>query len=433
METNNSVELFESAKQLMPGGVNSPVRAFRSVHSFPRFIEKGEGAYLTDVDNNRYIDYVGSFGPLILGHARREIVEAITAAAAKGTTYGAPCAAEVTLAGMIVEAIPSMEMVRMVSSGTEATMSAVRLARAYTNRDKIIKFEGCYHGHGDSFLVKAGSGMLTESIPASPGVVESLLKETIICDFNDIDSVRIAFEKNRDEIAAVIVEPVPANMGLVIPKEGFLEALREITTENGALLIFDEVITGFRLCYGGYQDLCGVTPDLTTLGKIIGGGLPVGAYGGRRDIMEMVAPEGAVYQAGTLSGNPVAMAAGIATLSTLREDSGLYKKLGENTAMLCEGIQKSAEEAGVPIVSNRLGSLFTVFLSVNDIVASYADVMKSDTEKYARMHAALLEEGVYFAPSQFEVSFVSAMHQEEEIERTVEAMQKAFHLLSGRK
>ena len=431
MKTTGSLELFEKAKQIMPGGVNSPVRAFRSVHSFPRFIEKGEGACLTDVDNNHYIDYVGSFGPLILGHARKEVIEAITSAAARGTTYGAPCAAEVTLAGMIAEAIPSMEMVRMVSSGTEATMSAVRLARAYTKRNKIIKFEGCYHGHADSFLVKAGSGMLTESIPASPGVVESLLRETIVCDFNDIDSVRLAFEKYRDEIAAVIVEPVPANMGLVLPKEGFLEALREITTKNNALLIFDEVITGFRLCYGGYQDLCGVTPDLTTLGKIIGGGLPVGAYGGRREIMQWIAPEGSVYQAGTLSGNPVAMAAGIATLSILRGDTGLYRDLEEKTNMLCDGIRQCAQETGVQAVINSLGSLFTVFFTAKKAVTSHADVMGSDTESYAKTHAVLLEEGVYFAPSQFEVGFVGAMHGEEEITRTIRAIHKAFVQLSA--
>ena len=426
MQTTNSETLFAKAQQVIPGGVNSPVRAFRAVGSFPRFIRSGEGAHLTDADGNRYIDYVCSFGPLILGHAKKEVVQAIQDAATCGTTYGAPCEAEVTLAGMIAEAIPSVEQVRMVSSGTEATMSAIRLARAYTKRDKIIKFEGCYHGHGDSFLVKAGSGMLTEHVAASPGVPQALLEDTVVCTFNDMESVKNAFSLYAEQIAAVIVEPVPANMGLVLPKEGFLEELRELTKAQGALLIFDEVITGFRLCYGGYQNLCGVTPDLTTLGKIIGGGLPVGAYGGRREIMSLIAPEGAVYQAGTLSGNPLAMAAGIATLRLLKEDATLYERLEAQAKTLCAEAEKAAEKFGVPLRINRLGSLFTLFFTEQEAVESYADVMRADTEQYKQFHAALLERGVYFAPSQFEVAFVSAAHGEGEIRETATAVAEAL-------
>lgn len=425
METKRSRALFEEAKRVIPGGVNSPVRAFRAVGGIPRFIESAQGAYLTDVDGNRYIDYVTSFGPLILGHARTEVTDAITQAALRGTSYGASCGSEVDLARMITQAIPSMEMVRMVSSGTEATMSAVRLARAYTKRNKIIKFEGCYHGHGDSFLVKAGSGMLTGSIASSPGVVPALLDETIVCDFNEEESVRNAFAQFGEEIAALIVEPVPANMGLVLPKDGFLEFLRKITAGHGALLIFDEVITGFRTCYGGYQNICGVTPDLTTLGKIIGGGLPVGAYGGRRDIMKCVAPEGDVYQAGTLSGNPLAMAAGIRTLELLKADDNLYAALEEKTNRLCDATLERAKKAGVSVCVNRLGSLFTVFFT-EDEVTSYADVARSDKARYARFHAALLESGVYVAPSQFEVAFVSAAHGEEEIDLTIRAIDTAL-------
>ena len=425
METKRSKELFETAKRIIPGGVNSPVRACRAVESFPRFIEKGKGAYLYDVDGNRYIDYVGSFGPLIFGHAKEEVAEAVCDAAKRGTTFGASCEAEVVLAQMITTAIPSMEMVRMVSSGTEATMSAIRLARAYTKRDKIIKFEGCYHGHADSFLVKAGSGMLTESIPASPGVVKALLDETIVCTFNDIASVEEAFLRYQDEIAAVIVEPVPANMGLVLPADGFLEALRQITSKEGSLLIFDEVITGFRTCYGGYQNIAKVTPDLTTLGKIIGGGLPVGAYGGRRDIMRHVAPEGEVYQAGTLSGNPLAMAAGIKTLELLKAEERLYAALEAKAKRLCDAVYESAAKAGVSVCVNRLGSMFTVFFTGGE-VTSYADVMRSDTARYARFHAALLEAGIWLAPSQFEVAFVNAAHGEEEIDRTIRAIDLAL-------
>ena len=422
MKTERSQALFEKAKGVIPGGVNSPVRAFRAVGSTPRFIDHGKGAVITDIDGNDYIDFVGSFGPLILGHARPEVVQAVTEAAARGTTYGAPCEAEVALAEMITDAIPSMERVRMVNSGTEATMSAIRLARAYTGRDKIIKFEGCYHGHGDAFLVKAGSGMLTDAIAASPGVPASVLTHTLICDFNDIASVEAAFAAHKNEIAAVIVEPVPANMGLVLPEDGFLEALRALTTAEGALLIFDEVITGFRTCYGGYQNLCGVTPDVTTLGKIIGGGLPVGAYGGRSDIMSMVAPEGDVYQAGTLSGNPLAMAAGCEMLRLLKETDGLYEMLDAETARLCEAARESAKKAGVPVVINRLGSLFTVFFTELEAVRNYADVMQSDTARYARFHAAMMEEGIYLAPSQFEVAFVSAAHTQEELSRTAKAV-----------
>ena len=371
LKTKNSEELFEKAREVIPGGVNSPVRAFKAVGSNPVFIDRASGSEITDVDGNTYIDYVSSFGPLILGHAHPEIVDAISKAVVRGTSYGAPCEAEVTLAKMITEMVPSMEQVRMVNSGTEATMSAVRLARAFTGRDMFIKFEGCYHGHGDSFLVKAGSGMLTDSIPSSPGVPEDILGYTIVCEFNNIDSVKEAFEKYAGEIAAVIVEPVPANMGLVMPAEGFLKALSDITKANGSLLIFDEVITGFRCGISGYQGVCGITPDLTTLGKIIGGGLPVGAYGGRRDIMSMVAPEGSVYQAGTLSGNPLAMAAGIAMLSHLNKDTALYDRLYAKTSDLATGIRDAAAEHNIPAVVNQTASFFTVFFTDRGAVGSY--------------------------------------------------------------
>ena len=422
MKTEKSEALFSEAKGLIPGGVNSPVRAFRSVDSFPRFMDHGAGCTLTDADGNNYTDYVCSFGPLILGHTHPDVVRAVTETCVRGMTYGAPCEEEVKLARLVTEAIPSVEKVRMVNSGTEATMSAVRLARAFTGRDKIIKFEGCYHGHGDSFLVKAGSGMLTESIAASPGVPASVLAHTVVCRYNDIDSVQEVFRTYKGEIAAVITEPVPANMGLVLPEDGFLQALRDITKAEGALLIFDEVITGFRACYGGYQNVCGITPDLTTLGKIIGGGLPVGAYGGRRDIMEKVAPEGAVYQAGTLSGNPLAMAAGCATLEALKRDPALYETLEQKTRLLCEQAKQAADEVHIPVVINRLASLFTLFFTDLPAVRSYADVMQADTGRYARFHAALMKEGIYFAPSQFEVAFVSAAHGDEDIKHTVNAI-----------
>ena len=430
LHTQNSQRLFEMAQELIPGGVNSPVRAFQAVGGHPLFIRSGRGAFLTDVDGNRLIDYVCSFGPLILGHAREEIVEAITQAAKHGTTYGAPCRGEVKLAQMICDAIPSMEMVRMVNSGTEATMSAIRLARAYTGRKKIIKFEGCYHGHGDSFLVKAGSGMLTKKIPSSPGVLPEVLEHTLVCQYNDLDSVQEAFDAYPQEIAAVIVEPVPANMGLVLPQEGFLEGLRTLTEQQGALLIFDEVITGFRTCYGGYQNVVGVTPDLTTLGKIIGGGLPVGAYGGRREIMSRVAPAGDVYQAGTLSGNPLAMAAGSTTLEILRENPHFYALMEEKTHGFVEKVRVEAQKTGVPVVVNQLASLFTIFFTSRDKVQNYTDVLSADTSRFRDFHQHLLGSGVYFPPSQFEVAFVSEAHTSDELNATFSAVSAAFQQMA---
>ncbi len=426
VNTENSERWFKRAQQVIPGGVNSPVRAFRAVGGNPLFIREGKGAYLIDEDGNRFLDYVSSFGPLIFGHACPEVVEAITKAVQNGTTYGAPCRAEVELAEKVCAAIPSMEQVRMVNSGTEATMSAIRLARAYTGRDKIIKFEGCYHGHGDSFLVQAGSGMLTEKIPASPGVPASILEHTLICRYNDIESVKQQFAAHPEEIAAVIIEPVPANMGLVLPQEGFLPALADLTHHNGAALIFDEVITGFRTCYGGYQNRIGIEPDLTTLGKIIGGGLPVGAYGGKRALMEMVAPSGSVYQAGTLSGNPLAMAAGISMLSLLEKSDGIYTKLEERAVSMAAGIRRLAQETGVPVVVNQLASLLTVFFTAKNTVQNYADVLTADTAQFQVFHRSLLEQGVYFPPSQFEVAFLSAAQTEEDIAFTLNAMEKAF-------
>ena len=426
MPAKESEMLFQKAKNLIPGGVNSPVRAFQAVGGHPLFIKQAEGAFITDEDGNRMMDFVGSFGPLIAGHARREVVEAVRKAAGQGTTYGAPCRGEVELAEMICDAVPSIEQVRMVNSGTEATMSAVRLARACTGRDKFIKFEGCYHGHGDGFLVKAGSGMLTEKIPASPGIPGSILEHTLVCQYNDLYSVRQAFNDYPGEIAAVIVEPVPANMGLVLPKKGFLEGLRRITEENKALLIFDEVITGFRTCYGGYQNIAGVTPDLTTLGKIIGGGLPVGAYGGRRDLMYRVAPSGSVYQAGTLSGNPLVMAAGCAVLNILRDTPDFYKNMAEKTQAFVQRIRGEAEKQKVPVVINQLASLFTIFFTERGEVSNYGDVCTADTDKFRRFHHELLQGGIYFPPSQFEVAFLSSAHQKDELETAFQAVSRAF-------
>jgi len=416
---SRSQAAFNRARQLLPGGVNSPVRSFKAVNMNPVFIKKAAGAILTDVDDNQYIDYVGSFGPLILGHACEPVVEAVKEAAVNGTSYGACCELELQLAEMICAAIPSVEMIRMVNSGTEATMSAIRLARAYTGKEKIIKFAGCYHGHGDSFLIKAGSGMLTGGIPNSAGVLRSTAENTIVCNYNDWDSVQKAFEQNPDKIAAVIVEPVAANMGLVLPEKGFLQFLRDITTHNHSLLIFDEVITGFRLSYGGYQDMVQIKPDLTTLGKIIGGGLPVGAYGGRQEIMQRIAPEGDVYQAGTLSGNPLAMAAGVATLKEL-QDNLIYLRLDECSQNLCCRLDELLTSHKIPHYINRLGSIFTVFFTQGP-VHNYEDVLKCNTDTYARFFRLLLEQGVYFPPAQFEVAFISRAHQPEVIDKTIRA------------
>lgn len=419
-----SANLFAEAINYMPGGVNSPVRAFKAVGMEPIFIKKAQGAKLFDVDSNEYIDYIGSFGPLILGHSHPEVIKAITDAAQDGTSYGAPNIYELELAKLICEAIPSMEKVRMVNSGTEATMSAIRLARAYTKRNKIVKFAGCYHGHADSFLIKAGSGLLTAGIPTSPGVPENQAEHTLVADYNDLASVEKLFKEHGTDIAAVIVEPVAANMGLVLPDFDFLQGLRKITEFTGALLIFDEVITGFRLRYGGFQDICGIEPDLTTLGKIIGGGLPVGAYGGKRDIMNLIAPEGDVYQAGTLSGNPLAMVAGITTLRLL-QDPDIYDRMEVLTYLLANKLKSAFEEKGFYYELNRLGSMFTIFFTEQE-VTNYDDVMTCDTAKYAEFYRELIKQGVYFPPAQFETCFVSCAHDLDDVEKTVNAVNIAL-------
>lgn len=411
----------------MPGGVNSPVRAFRGVGGTPRFIASAQGATMTDVDGRTYIDYVGSWGPMILGHADPEVVDALHEALGRGTSYGAPTELEIEMAEEIIDAVPSVEMVRMVNSGTEATMSALRLARGFTSRDVIVKFEGCYHGHGDSLLVKAGSGVATLGLPDSPGVPEQVARNTITCPFNDAEALKRTFDEHGEHIAACIVEPVVGNMGCVAPREGFLRELREVTREHGALLIFDEVMTGFRLARGGAQELYGVTPDLTTLGKIIGGGLPVGAYGGRRDVMEMIAPAGPVYQAGTLSGNPLAMTAGLATLRRLR-DRSVYERLERAGARLTQGLSEAAREAGVSTVTNRVGSMFTTFFTGEE-VTDWTSASRADRAVYGKFFHAMLGEGVYLAPSQFEAAFIGTAHTNELLDRTVEAARRAFRSL----
>ncbi|HST87386.1 MAG TPA: glutamate-1-semialdehyde 2,1-aminomutase [Ktedonobacterales bacterium] len=419
MQTAHSEALFDRARQLIPGGVNSPVRAFKAVGGRPIFIERGTGAYLYDADGNRYIDYVCSWGPLILGHAHPRVVEAITSAAARGSSFGAPTAAEVRLAELVVEAMPSVELVRFVNSGTEATMSALRVARAFTGRNRIVKFAGGYHGHADMLLVAAGSGALTLGVPDSPGVPPGATAATLVAPYNDLAAVRALFDQYPDEIAAVIVEPVAGNMGCVPPQPGFLAGLRALTRAAGAVLIFDEVMTGFRVAYGGAQALYGVTPDMTCLGKIVGGGLPAAAYGGRRDILSLVAPAGPVYQAGTLSGNPLAMAAGIAQLELLREP-GTYERLERLSAALAEGIGMAARAAGVPLYQTRVGSMFCAFFTPGP-VTDEASAKTADTRAFATYFRAMLERGVYLAPSQFEAGFVSLAHTDEDIARTVAA------------
>ena len=424
MKTATSRKLFRQAKQLIPGGVNSPVRAFRSVGGTPLFVAKAKGATVTDADGNTFLDYVSSWGPMILGHAHPKIVSAIRKAAGRGTSYGAPTAGEVALARLIRRAFPSIEKVRLVSSGTEAAMSAVRLARGVTGRDKIVKFEGCYHGHADPMLVKAGSGALTFGQPDSPGIPKDTAKHTLTAAYNDAASVRRLFEKNPGQIAAVIVEPIPGNMGVVLPAPGFLDELREITRTAGALLIFDEVITGFRVAFGGAQETFGISPDLTVLGKIIGGGLPVGAFGGKRDVMAILSPEGPVYQAGTLSGNPLAVAAGIAALTELSK-KGTYRKLAEKSDYLGEGLQGVFRKTGVPTWTNRVGSMWTTFFQEGPVV-DYATAKKSDTSAYARYFHGMLDRGVYLAPSQFEAGFVSLAHTRRDIDRTIRAAREAL-------
>ena len=423
---DKSSRLFERALDLLPGGVNSPVRAFRGVGGTPLFIQSASGATITDVDGRSFIDYVGSWGPMILGHADADIVAALAAVARNGTSFGAPNELEVDLAEEIIAAVPSIEMVRMVNSGTEATMSAIRLARGVTGRDKLIKFEGCYHGHADSLLVKAGSGVATLGLPDSPGVPASLAQHTLTVPFNDVTALEDVFKQHAD-LAAVIVEPVVGNMGCVPPAAGFLSALRELTTKNGALLIFDEVMTGFRLARGGAQELYRIMPDITCLGKIIGGGLPVGAYGGSRELMRNIAPVGSIYQAGTLSGNPLAMTAGLLTLRRLR-DKTIYEQLEQRSAKLCAGLSQAASEAGIKTVTNRVGSMWTGFFAAEP-VTNWETANKSNRELYGRFFHAMLAEGVYLAPSQFEAAFVSIAHRDEVIDQTIQAARNAFKAL----
>ncbi len=422
IKPKSSEELFSRAVELMPGGVNSPVRAFRGVGGTPRFISSAQGATMTDVDGVTYIDYVGSWGPMILGHADPEIVAALADALSRGTSYGAPNELEVALAEEIISAVPSVEMVRMVNSGTEATMSAIRLARGATGRNKLVKFEGCYHGHGDSLLVKAGSGVATLGLPDSPGVPPALARDTLTVAFNNAEALDDLFKQHSD-IAAVIIEPVVGNMGCVPPRDGYLQAVREVTSRAGALLIFDEVMTGFRVARGGAQELYDIKPDITTLGKIIGGGLPVGAYGGSKELMRNIAPAGPIYQAGTLSGNPLAMTAGLVTLRRLR-DVAVYQRLEAASSRLVAGLGEAARTAGIQTVTNRVGSMWTSFFN-SEPVNDWDAANKSDRALYGRFFHAMLAEGVYLAPSQFEAAFVSLAHSDEIIDRTIEAAKRA--------
>ena len=429
LSLTRSEQAWQEAQRYLAGGVNSPVRAFRAVGGTPPFIQCGAGARLYDLDGNEYIDYVCSWGALIAGHAHPDVVERLRRAVERGTSYGAPTELETALARRVVELFPSIELVRFVNSGTEATMSAIRLARAATGRAKIVKFTGCYHGHADPLLATAGSGLLTFGIPSSPGVTPGTAADTISLPYNQLEPVEEAFSQAGGEIAAVIVEPVAGNMGVVPPAEGFLQGLRQITRRHGALLIFDEVITGFRLAPGGAQELYGVQPDLTCLGKVLGGGLPVGAYGGRRELMELLAPLGPVYQAGTLSGNPLAMEAGLATLELLRRP-GAYERLEALSARLADGLRRASELAGVPVAVNRTGSMLTAFFT-SEPVTSYETATLADTARYARFHQAMLRRGVYLAPSQFEAAFVSLAHGDEEIDRTLEAAEEALREIAS--
>src|SRR5882724_4534107 len=428
LDTTKSDSLFKRAQQVIPGGVNSPVRAFRAVGRTPLFIREAAGARITDADGNRYIDYVGSWGPMILGHAHPVVIEAIREAAARGTSYGAPTELEVELAEEIISAFPSIERVRLTSSGTEAAMSAIRLARGFTGRDRIVKFEGCYHGHSDSLLVKAGSGLATFGMPDSAGVPADFARNTIVVPYNDAEALSRTFEEQASGIACVIIEPVAGNMGCVPPNPGYLEAVRAIASRHGALLLFDEVITGFRLAYGGAQQVYGVKPDLTCLGKIIGGGLPVGAFGGRADVMDRIAPLGPVYQAGTLSGNPLAVTAGLATLKLLRY-SNPYEELERRSSTLEQGLRDAAAGAGIPSTVNRVGSMLTAFFTER-AVTDWPSAKQCDVERYGRFFRAMLEEGVYLAPSQFECAFVSLAHTDELIDRTIQAAGRAMRNLT---
>lgn len=424
MNFEKSRILFDRALDIIPGGVNSPVRACKSVGTKPVFIDYAQGCMLFDEDGNRFIDYIGSWGPMILGHRHPTVIEAIASVLKRGTSFGAPIDLEIKLAELVIDVMPSIEMVRMVNSGTEATMSAIRLARGFTGRDTIIKFDGCYHGHADTLLVEAGSGVATLSIPGSPGVPKSFVAHTLSLPYNDIDRVSEVMEKQGEHIACIIVEPVAGNMGLVSPVEGFLQALRDLTEKSGSLLIFDEVMTGFRVAHGGAQSIYGISPDLTCLGKIIGGGLPVGAYGGRRDIMEHIAPQGPVYQAGTLSGNPLAMAAGIATLGELNEP-GFYETLDEKTGRLADGLKRVAQNAGIPAVVDRVGSMLGLFFTDRP-VKDFNDAKKSDLKMFSAYYKGMLQEGIYIAPSQFEALFVSEAHDLSHIDTTITAAESVM-------
>ena len=427
-KTEQSRALQKRAEQLIPGGVNSPVRAFRSVGCDPLYIVRGQGSHIWDADGNEYVDYIGSWGPLILGHAAPTVIEAVIAAARNGTSFGASTPAEADLAELVISAFPHMQKVRFVSSGTEATMSAIRLARGYTKRKYIVKFEGCYHGHSDALLVKAGSGVATLGIPGSAGVPEEFTQFTLALPFNDVGALEQAFEKFNHQIACVIVEPVVGNMGCVPPARGYLEALRAITQRDKALLILDEVMTGFRLAFGGAQELYGIKPDLTTMGKIIGGGLPVGAYGGPSEIMDLIAPLGPVYQAGTLSGNPLAMAAGYATLSYLRDHKDVYTILDRLAGVAVAGVAAAAHDAGVPVCHNRVGSMFTWFFAAGP-VTDWTSAAKCDTEAFGRFFRAMLENGIYLPPSQFEAAFLGAAHTEKDVQQTIAAAKQAFAMV----
>jgi glutamate-1-semialdehyde 2,1-aminomutase len=427
MNHSRSAALFAEAKQVIPGGVNSPVRAFKSVGCDPIFISRAEGSRIYDADGNAYIDYVGSWGPMILGHCHPKVVEAIQEAAKSGASFGAPTEKEITLAEMVCEAYPNIEKVRMVSSGTEATMSAIRLARGYTGRDKILKFDGCYHGHADSLLVRAGSGAATFGVPTSPGVPADFAKHTLTATYNDLDDVRGLVAANKGEIAGIILEPIAGNMGCVAPRPGFLEGLRELCTAEGILLIVDEVMTGFRVAYGGAQERFGVRGDLVCLGKIIGGGLPVGAFGGKGEIMEKLSPEGGIYQAGTLSGNPLAMSAGIATLRLLKEE-GFYDIIEEKSAYLEKGLREAVAEAGVPTSFQRVGGMFCTYFQAEEVFA-FADVKPEAPQVFGRYFRAMLEEGINLAPSQYEAGFMSAAHSTDDLDKTIEAARKALRSL----